>query len=481
MNFDMVTNAGALGAIGIAVNANNVDLNFNNHTFSVSGEFGQAVATIGTSANVWVHNGTISGTQDTGQSGVFVLTSDVTVSDMNFSNVGTAGGVQVQGINITSPSASSYTLTELSGFVIERCQFSSNVVGIALFSPINSGIIRDCAIDSSVQFGISASGRFINVNNMLIENCNISNSGLHGIFTTFYQNNWVIRNCQVSNSGLDGMILAAMQNLLVDNCQVYDSGANGIMVGIRLGNNVEIADTQVFNSGAYALRVDDVENLIVHDCEFTNYIMTGTPVVKIQDVYNGNISNCYVNSLANLADGMVLRNCHGLTVEDCGVNIVCTTTQNIAPVGINLKGSVTGTVLRNCNISGTPSIGINVGLDSLSLNNQGVIIENCNVQGAKQQGICLVEAVSSAVYDSNVMLNSLDGIVTNSCSQCSIRNNNAINNGRYGINDMASSVGTQVYHNFANHNGTDYSGTIPLQIPYSSLSDTTGWYVNVSE
>lgn len=479
---DNATNAGALGPMCIAINANNVDLNLNEHTITLLGEGCNGVSTIGTSSHVNIHNGSVlSGDGNYFQTGLLVLGNDVTLSDIYAANFSGIFGAGVVGTGYYLPAVSSFSslIVPSSGLEVVGCEFSNNYAGVALLAPVNGAIVRDCVFEGNLG-GIISPGDSPNVNNVLIENCSIDSSAWHGIYTTIVQNNWIIRNCRISNTGLTGMILAGCENLIVTGCQIYNSGANGIDLSIRLNNNVEISDCQVLNSGGCALRADNTENLTISDCEFTNYTVTSTPVVKIQDIYNGSIRNCYVNSLANLADGVVLRNCHGLTMEDCGVNVVCTTTQTVAPVGINLLGSVEGIVLRNCNVSGRPSIGINVGIDPLNLNNQGVIIENCVVQGATQQGINLLEAVSCAVYDSNVFENAMDGIVTDSCLQCVLRNNTVINNDGNGINNMANSVGTQIYHNFANNNGTNYVGA-PLVTPYGSLTNTTGWFVNVSE
>ena len=351
--------------------------------------------------------------------------------------------------------------------IIERCNLSSNVFGLTIEAGIgtNNITVRDCSIDQSIDMGIVQFSREGNANNIFLDNINISNSGLNGIYTTFSQGNWIINNCKISNSTLNGMILEGFQNLLINNSQVLNSGAHGIIASIRMSQNIEIENTQIFNAGNECLRIDNIENLIVDHCELTNYLTTySSPIMKIQDIYNGAIRNSQFNSVAGVSDGLFIRNSQGITVDNCGFNILCNQPQTNCPVGINVHGGVTSSVIRNCNISGNPSVGINIVPDVLNGFNEGVVVENCLIQGSINDGIFISTSTNCAVFDSKIFNGKNNGLVLDAFTgQCAIQNNKLINN--LGIGLSNAGFNNQIYHNFANGNGTNYTGVALVVAP----------------
>ncbi len=458
----LVTSPGAEGPIGIAVNANNVVIDLNNHTLTYKGEGANGIATIGNSAHVTIKNGTIVGSNDQFTAGILLLTSNVTVKNVRIINASGAfsAGITMQGAFLPTVSTPQLILAPQDAIVIEKCDFENDFFGIELNTFSNSVIIKECTINKSIQMGITQPSRKNIAANVTIDRCTISNSGLNGIYTAFSQTNWTISNCKISNTVLNGMILAAFQNLKVTNCQVLDSGAHGIIVSIRQSQNVEIADCQIFNSQDSALRIDNVENLTISNCQITNYLTpsptTSPPLLKVQDVFNGTISGCTFNSVAGTSDGLLLRNCHALTLEDCNAQIFCNQPRTNCPIGFNLQGDVESTVLRNCTVSGNPSVGIALQQDALNGPNSGVIIENCTVKGAVNQGIGLSSAVNCAILGCQITNCQGDGILLGTAtSQNAVRDNTVINNGGFGINNATTQPnGNQIYHNFASNNFT---------------------------
>ncbi len=461
----LVTNAGIEGPTAIAVNADNVVIDLNNHTITYKGAGSNAIATIGTAAHVTIKNGTIAGSPDSDTSGILVLTSNVTIENVRIINAAgsSSSAILLQGAFLSSPSSQSITLVPQNDIVIKKCDLEGNFYGIILNTFSNSILIKECTINNSIQMGITQPSRKNISTNVVIDSCTISNSGLNGIYTTFSQANWAITNCTISNSALNGMILAGFSNLKVQGCQIFDSGAHGITVSIRQSENVEISGCQIFNCADTALRVDNTTNLTIRDCQIANFVSTASPLMKIQDIYTSLITGCTLTSGAGTSDGLLLRNCHGLTVENTNAQVFCNQPQTSCPIAFNLQGDVTSSALRNCTISGNPSVGIALEQDALNGPNSGVVLENCQVTGAVNQGILLTTATDCGIYNCKVIQGAGDGIQLGAqTSQCSVQNNTLINNKGFGINDLSSSSTNRIYHNFAQGNNPNFSATVPL-------------------
>lgn len=470
-NGSAVQNPGAEGPIGIAVSGQNVVIDLNNHTLFYRGASTNGIATIGKSAHVTIKNGTIMGTGAEFTAGILILTSNVTVKNVRIVNASGPGsaGILIQGAFLPAVSSPNLILAPLDDIVVEKCDLEGNFFGIELNTFSNSVLIKDCTINNSVQMGITQPSRKNLAVNITVDGCTISNSGLNGIYTTFSQANWTICNCDISNTGLNGLLLAGFQNLKIHNCQVIQSGAHGIIASIRQSQNVEISDCKVFNAQDSAIRVDNTANLSISNCQITNYLQTTAPLLKLQDIFNGLVTGCILTSGAGTSDGLLLRNCHGLTIQNCNANIFCNQPQTSCPVGFNLQGDVTSTVIKSCIISGNPSIGISLQQGVLNGPNTGVILENCEVQGAANQGILFdqstpLPSTSCAIYNCKIIGNpqavGADGIrLGSTTSECSLRDNTLTGNTGFGINNLAGVASTnRIYHNFAQGNGTGYSG-----------------------
>ncbi len=478
---DIVVNAAVLkasvyGPIGIGINAPNVDLDLNNHTIFITGVNVNGIVTLADALHTRIHNGTIRGTgktTDFGNHGIIAATDDITISNIQFIAIaggpGTyfqSAGVLITGLFIPTITYSTAATDPLHGVTVENCSFTDNYTGVSIYNFGSDITIRDCNFDGNL-LAITEPERGDYSYNVLIDNCGISNCGLHGIYITYNQANWTIKKTNITNSFLDGMILVGFQNLKVSDCQIFNSGSYGIIAAIRQSQNVEITDCKIFNSQNSALRIDNIGNLIVEGCQLTNYAATTLPIMKVQDVFNGVIRNCQLNSTAGTSDGLFVRTCQGISVDNCNVNIFCNQPRTSCPVGINFHGSVQSGTIRNCIVSGNPSAGIAIVQDTpnnTNGGNSGITVQNCTVQGAVSQGILLSNTSSSSILASQVFDGSGDGIVIDSATlNCSIRDNTVTNNAGIGINNMGTN--SSIFHNFAKSNGTNYAGVSLVVAP----------------
>lgn len=480
---------GEIGPTATAFSGENVVFDLNNHTIHISGDGTNGVALFANippnpsqqnpraSTHMLIKNGTIIGSTDSSQAGIIILTNNVTVSNVRIINLSGASssGITIQGGIINSILSPTLLLATLNDILIDQVNLVNNNFGIQLDTFSNGVTIQNTAIDRSVQMGITQPSRKNNANNVTLNNVTISNSGLNGIYTTFSQTNWSLNNIKVSDSGLNGMIFAAFQNLQISNSQISNSGAHGIVASIRQNKNIDISHTQIFNSQDELLRVDNTENLSITHCEFTNYIATTEPLVKLQDIYNATVMNCQFNSVAGTSDGLFLRNVHGVTVETSKVNIFCNQPRTTCPVGFNIHGGVDTTVLRSCTVSGNPSIGIAIVPDSLNGPNSGVIVENSIVQGAVTVGVQVSESTQTALFNNNISNGTGDGILIDASSlETAVRHNTLTNNTGFGINNAG--LQSSIFSNFASSNGAgNYSGVALVSAPTA----TTGVLVNI--
>ena len=471
------SSASFLASFGIAIRATNVDLNLNNHKMTVLGGSGvSAIVTLGTSSHISIHDGIIVGSgnvNDQNCAGIQILTSNVIVSDVqiqNFAGLNSAG-IVIEGLNVADPSAEGIIRFGLQGVMIQRCNLSGNIpagllgnyAGITFGNHCTNVIIQDCSIDGSLFAGINEPARNGYSSNILIKNSAISNSTYHGIFSTFNQSNWIFDHVQITNSGLDGAIFTGFQTLSLNQCQVFNSGSYGITATIRQNQNVELNNCQIFNAANAALRIDNTSNILLNNCQFTNYISSPEPVVKLQDIYSGSVTRCHVISAAGSSDGIFLRNCHGLSVANCNVNILCNQPQTSCPVGINLQGAVTTTVVKECIVSGNPSIGIAIQPDARAAanpaisSNTGVSVKNCTIEAAVLQGILVAQSSACSILDNEISNGQGTGIFLDlHTSNCPVRNNTLTNNVVSGITNNGTN--NQIYHNFASGNGSNYTG-----------------------
>ena len=163
-------------------------------------------------------------------------------------------------------------------------------------------------------------------------------------------------------------------------------------------------------------------------------------------------------SAAGLADGLFIRNSHGLIIQNnlvkvfnnfsstpspqppvvtamnplgqfiqtnfCGISTTSLKQHAWSPIGINLQGGVTGTRVSNCVVTGTPTIGIALLPDPLNGTNEGVVIENCLVDGAQTNDVLFSHALNCAIFGSALVNGQGDGIfietVLAANAQCAI-------------------------------------------------------------
>jgi hypothetical protein len=506
---------------GITIAANDVFIDFNDHTYTIENENIGGLITLSDFVRSTVSSGTIIGDNQPGQFGVFITNQSTSVSNMAFANIAAApataaaaaanaaaaapaaaAAVAAAAAAAAAAHASTRSVTidptsnTLSGILLEKLKCENCLNGISLQGFITNLIVRDVSINRSIEMGITQPSRAGFHGNFIFENVLIANSGLNGIYTTFNQDNWFFNRCQIRNSVLNGAIFEGTQNLTFNDCQITDSGAKGLIASIRQSQNVTLSGLEIFNSGDEVIRVDNVQNLSIEDSKFINYVATEHPICKIQDVNNGYIKGSEFMSTSGLSDGIFIRNSHGLLLEKNLVKITSNTTcepkpkqpplsnNNIAfslqlkhcpptiittgPTAINLQGGVTAMRLAGCVVSGSPSVGIALRQDNLSGIEEGIIIEDCLVDGAQNIGILFESTRNCAVFESQVVNSQGDGIFINSTSaQTAVRDNTLTGNRLIGIDDRG--INSQIYRNFASGNGRNYSLNILSAVPAAGI------------
>ncbi len=511
---------------GITIAADKVTVDGNNKTVAIVGEnVGGVVVANG------VTDAVVNGVKVVGdavsvvQVGVAVSSVVATVSGVSVVNVGVASVAEVTapplvnvgqgpvppvaGAVVVAPIVSEVVarskglgqsgVIEGGGVLIEDLNVSNSINGVTIQGSNVNVILRDSFISDSIEMGISQPNRSGFEGNFILENVQITDSGINGIYTTFNQDNWILKNVQIRNSGFNGAIFEGFQNLSIIDSQIFDSGAKGLVASIRQSQNISLIGLEIFNSGDEALRVDNVQNLFIDRSLFTNYNPTSLPLAKIQDVNNGLIKNSQFMSFGGLSDGLFIRNSHGLIVDSNLVKVFnnfssetpvsqppnlsgnpignyiqqkyCSappTSKGVnGPVGINLQGGVTAAQIKNTVVSGTPSIGIAVQADSLNGIDEGVILENVLVDGAQNSGILFDSALNSAVFNSQVVNGQGDGITISGSSNTAVRGNTLTNNRAFGVRD--NGVHSQIYQNFASANGANYTSNILTSRPTADL------------
>ena len=489
-----------IGASAIVIQGPNIDLDFCNHTLTINGPVAQGISVIapeigggiGTSAagasRVRIHGGTLQGPNSSevntlvAADGIFILTNGVTVSDMQFLNItgstissssfffapSTALAVETGNVTIL-PLAGTPTDTygnPGAGVLVENCTFIGNTTSIAVGSWGENLIFRNISIDRGASYQASAtpptpattiintahSGVLIGLSfgtapNILFEDVQISNMGTNGFFCTQTANaNVILNKVQVANSGANGMVFAGFQNLKLIDCQVLNSGAHGVFVGANYSQNVFIENTQLENAGQEVLRIDNTENLRIDNVQITNtlapYYIPGDsfsgvyPLVTIQDVRNGSVTNTLVTSTNGMSDGFVVNKSSNLVLDNCRVNLSTNGGLLTVPTGFNLAGGNFAVSVTNSTVAGVPGNGIVIGPDPLLLypKNYGTVLEGNTVQNASLVGIA----------------------------------------------NLPDSLNSAIYHNLAIHNTANYFG-VPAGVITSTPSTSTGWYANISQ
>ncbi len=498
----------SIGQAAINIQAPNVDLDFCNHTLSINGTaatgvavFSPQIGTLQGASRTRIHGGTIiggSGSLLIGANGIFIYASDTIVSDMQIMNITgnsiffpelvlpASSGINIQGANVASSIATNIGFTPLNGVIIEKCTFTGNTYGINIENWADNIICRDIAIDrftdlegmstlttNTTHTGVEIVAGFGLAPNVYLENVNIANMGLNGINSLVPNANYIFKQVRVANSTLNGMIFSGFQNLQILNSQVYNSGAHGIDFGLGWSQNLEIVDTQILNATQEALRVDNVDNIKFVNVRATNYVPSVDPLVTIQDVRSGLVSQCKFTSANGTSDAFFLRNSTGVIIEDSSAHVHSNAAQT--PTGFNFAGGNTNVILRNSTVSGAPYIGIAINPDPFHFApaNSGIVLEGNTVENALNIGINLVgKPLLGGPY---------------AAINCIVQDSKVVGCGSWGVSD--SGKNSAIYHNLAiNNQGTgvnsnyNSAGTNPISnITTFAPAATTTWYANISQ
>lgn len=487
------------GPIGIGINAPQVEIDMNGHTFTYRGFASNAIITYDTidldgnyiaqAHNASIKNGSIIGNLDELSIGISLLSSNGTVSNVS-SELGSIGfGVDPLAFILDEESqAIDLVPAPVFGAVFDHCYSSLNETGITSFAEgaLSNMSVLQCTFEqngtgvgSSSQLIMARSNVFnsfgngVNVSGQLtMDACSVLNSQLNGIAAAAgsVATNWNIQNSSVFNSGTNGLVIVGAQNVLISSTQINNSGADGVIVGIRQGKNVQLNNVQVFNANGILLRVDNIDSFKADDCQFANYLQNplpnnspANPLVRIEDAFNATLSNSLMNSNSGTSDGCLIRNSQGVTCDSCTINL--TSTQSAShPSGFVLQGDVSSSIIKNSSVNGLFSQGISLVRNELNGSNKGIVLENNTIEGALDHGIFVSEATNSVVLGNIIARNKSNGITLDAtASRSQVRDNTVIENAGTGLENKGRD--NQIYHNFAAGNGKNYAGVALVSKP----------------
>jgi len=238
-SYYLTTNlAGAASGSGITISANNVTLDLNGFTLQgVTSSF-EGIYLSGTSTNVTVRNGTISGWGDHG---------------VYFGDYGNRS----------------------QNLVLERLTVSANYNGIYGANCI----VQNCQSSDNSIFGIYVAPG-------TVSHCLVQNNGYSGIYVNAPGSVVIGNNCVGNNTGTNsfnaGIMINDSNNRIEDNN--ITAGINGIVVGSSYVNNVIIKNTVIGVGGFpfYSLTLQIFGPIIYNTDPSTGFITNSNPWANFQ-------------------------------------------------------------------------------------------------------------------------------------------------------------------------------------------------------
>jgi len=428
----------------ITVTADNVDINFKNHTLTLNSAL-TGVAATGVS-NLAVHNGTITtptpSTVATSNAFNYISVTDASFKEMVCLN--TRNGTQLAAcvdqlfVNCTFDGHNFGIFVSSNGLetiTVENCEFGSLIVsgGIADFTGGEGFVIHNCRFFAPI-FACFLGPKDINLSNIEVSDCEFTNSSFcltlgnnTGSFSTACQNA-EIRNCRFANMPAIGINFQNCVGALVENCLLEATSSN-------------------------------FANLIQLD--------TFSPTLVVNDII---IRNCTLSNLQSAAgfDNLIMAGAQGVLVEGCIFDTNTSETGGYFPANVHIVGDFNGDSLQtssdiklvNCIMRNQACFGIYC--DGSAFNSGGIApigveIDNCLVDGALNGGIVLDNAEAVTIKDCEVT-NTISGpgiFVTDGAQFNTIWNNTVVNNVNQGILIDATSSHNSIVDNIVSDNELD--------------------------
>ncbi len=420
-----------LATPAIIIAADNVTLNFSNHSLTLQNPAAVGIFAEGQS-EIAIENDKISAVGPISLTGFaihLISCQKVTIDNILTQNV--RRGVFLQACSdatvsnsrfIDSPNPTGATgrgvaATNSTGITVDHCTVN-NVTVAFQFQICSNVVVNDCKVSNGnggAQFGPAV------VQGPGSNNCVLTNSEFFnmGSVSAFGGHNFLVDNCSFHASANNPFNLLQIEfgitsgdNVVIRNSTftaLDTAGALGIFAAQSTGLLIEncIATVNFPDSAAIALgEVDpDFPQLVVKDAIVRNCIATG-----------GTSRGIYVFGSGN----------SGITIQDC----------------VAERASIAGIIVEGSN----------------------VVVQNCKVQNNPGNGINIeVTAHRNSLIDNVVATNGLHGIqVAPGALNNHVQGNKVFDNGLDGISNLGTN--TETYYNTSCNNGNvDCGGVTPAQ------------------
>ena len=369
--------------------------------------------------------------------------------------------------NMTIPATSArvdhrFVIQNATGINLENCTLNSGSADCVYFAGSNS-----VTVDGGTYTGAAQPFSFESTANVTLRNCNLGGNteGTFNITGSNYVLNGVtglkqiqvvsgasdveITACELNGSSNNG-IMVQVDNTVVQNNTIYNSGSNGIYVAasntkisnntienstnvgiyFQRGANNDIGNNTVKNSGFMGFYMRGDTNSNIHDNTFSGNAVTegGNGEGVVLD-YNCNGTRLVNNTItdtksfkANIGNGIIVNRCKNVTVEG-------NTVQNSGNHGIQSSYQSSGTIIKNNTVKNAGNGGISISrgtqadLSGNSVENvkNGIVfdgkdfegktgtssgsITNCTVRGTSGGGVVIdksnVTMNGGNIYESN--------------------------------------------------------------------------------
>jgi len=333
--------------------------------------------------------------------------------------------------------------------------------------------IANCVITNTTSDVLDGNGIFINGNsNVLINNVTINNTQEDGIKLIDTVNVTIQGDTVISNSQADGIYLDD-STVIVDGAHIHDNGQRGIY--LETSNSSYIANSTIAMNNGIGIMGDYGNNLteIYNNTISGNYgglCLVGTNISVTENNvsmnrYTGIILDGAYNTIAN---NNASNNNYGISISGSNSNITNNNVYSNSGFGIYMSAS-------NNNIAFGNTISDNMYGFSIGLCN-GCTIANNTASSNHRYGIYLYEADGNNITNNNASSNDRYGIYLYGADGNNITNNEASNNSY--TEEYSESYGYGIYLDHSDGNAIDtntvcsnhYHG---IRYEYSSYNNIT--------
>jgi len=279
---------------------------------------------------------------------------------------------------ITLSSPTNYPMTKDYGYYLDSKYSLLDTAG-EWYQDLNTGTVYiyspNGIVPSSVEGTVGKNGFLFDtiygVNNVKIQDLNVSGYKMHAICGGSYNSNITVKNCLISHTGIFGIILNGPTNLIDNNTLIdnYNVGITGVLTSTTISNNSIkrtglIAGYGASGFGYLGMQIHSCVQTIVENNTIDSTGYTGISAGKDLIVRN----NIIRNSCLTLNDGS------GIDISEAD--------------GAQIKNNIITNTLGNIEASAIPSRighGIAFGPDI----NRNIVIQGNTIASNSHDGIYL--------------------------------------------------------------------------------------------